>query len=208
MKKTRKVLALFLVLLMILSLTGCGGKDDTKEYAAGVVDGSTYTSEFAGITCTLGDSWTFLTQDEIAQISGIASDMTSDEKLRESLNSGSTIYEMYAMDSDSTSLNVTVGDLGAIYGKILDMKTLAESTAEEFPSAFASMGFSDVTADVTTMTFAGSEQNVILIQGSYQGVTMYERLVCMKVGNYVYSITAACYGTDRTAEVLALFQAA
>ena len=212
MKQTKNCLAPLLALLMLLSLTACGSsgddsQDEKKEYTAGVVDGSTYTSEFAGITCTLSESWIFLSQDEIAQIGGVASDLTTDEKLKESLNSGATIYEMYAMDSDSTSLNITVGDLGVIYGTVLDVKDYASSAADQMPSAMESIGMENVTAELTTVTFAGQQQTAIAVTASFQSVPMYEVLVCLKQGNYIYNVTVCSYGSDRTAEVLALFQA-
>lgn len=210
MKKIKNLSALALVLVLLLSLIGCGGKDDEgsqkKEYTPATVENNVYTSRFAGLTAVLDENWTVLNDEEIAQIVGFSIDMTDDAALKESLSNGKTIYDMYAMATDSSTLNITIGDLGAIYGKLLDMKTLAQSSAEQLVPAFESMGFTDVTAEVSTVSFAGAEQAAIILQGNYQGVTMYERLVCMKVDDYVLNITACSYGTDRTAEILALFQ--
>ena len=212
MKKTKKLLALCLALLVAFSLVGCGDDTDDsgsqkKEYSPAVVENNVYTSQFAGLTATLDSTWTVLNDEEIAQIVGVSIDMTDDAALKESLSSGNTIYDMYAMAADGATLNITVGNLGAIYGKLLDMKTLAQSSAEQLVPAFESMGFTDVTAEVSTISFAGTEQTVIILQGSHQGITMYEQLVCMKVGDYILSITACSYGTDRTTEILSLFSA-
>ena len=210
MKKIKNLSAFALALVLLLTLVGCGGKDDggsqKKEYAPATVENNVYTSQFAGLTATLDESWTVLNDEEIAQIVGFSIDMTDDAALKESLGSGKTIYDMYAMATDSSTLNITVGDLGAIYGKLLDMKTLAQSSAEQLVPAFESMGFTDVTAEVSTISFAGAEQTTIILQGNYQGVPMYEQLVCMKVDDYVLNITACSYGTDRTAEILSLVQ--
>lgn len=211
MKKTKNLSALVLTMVLVLSLAGCGGKDNDggsqkKEYTPATVENNVYTSQFTGLTATLDDTWTVLNDDEIAQIVGFSIDMTDDAALKETLSSGETIYDMYAMAEDGSTLNVTVGDLGAIYGKLLDMETLAQSSAEQLVPAFESMGFTDVDAEVTTTTFAGSQQVAIVLQGSYQGITMYEQLVCMKVDDYVLNITACSYGTDRTAEILGFFQ--
>ena len=211
MKMTKKLTALLLTALMLLSLSACGGdkKDDEskKEYTVGTVENGVYTSEFAGVTCTLDSTWSVLNDAEIAQIVGYTVDMTSDEELKKSLSDGKTLFDMYAMATDSSTLNITVGDLGAIYGKVVDAKSVAEASAKELPEAFKNMGFTDVTTEVVTLTFAGAQHPAIVLKGNYLGVPMYETLVCMKVGNYTYNITACSYGTDRTAEILNFFSA-
>ena len=209
MKRKQTWVALVLMLLLAVSLTACGGEDSSpqkKDYVPATVENNIYTSQFAGLTATLDNTWTVLNDEEIAQIVGFSIDMTDDESLKESLGNGKTIYDLYATAEDGSTLNVTVGDLGAIYGKLLDVETIAATSAEQLAPAFESMGFTDVITEVTAFTFAGSTQTAIVLQGNYMDVPMYEILVCMKVENYSFNVTACSYGTDRTAEILALFQ--
>ena len=217
MKKRTRLLALLLACLCLLSLVGCGNsgkvdgeKDDepvkTPEYTAATTDNNVYRSEFAGLTATLGADWQVLTQEEIAQIAGLTSTLVTDEDLKKALSSGETIYDLYAMTATSATVNITVGDLGLIYGKLLDMKTLAQSVLDQLVSAFTSMGFENMAAEIATIPFAGAQETAVVVSGQLQGVDMYEVLVCKKVGNYVYTITACTYGEDGTADILALFQ--
>ena len=213
MKKKNSLLALLLAALMLLAV-GCGGAGDKepeqeaekKEYAAATVENGVYTSEFAGLTATLDQNWQVLTQEEIAQIAGLTAAMVTDEDLKNALNSGETVYDLYAMTATGATVNITVGDLGLIYGKLLDMKTLAQSVADQLVPAFTSMGFENTTAEIATVPFAGAQETAVVVSGQLQGVNMYEVLVCKKVGNYVYTITACTYGEDGTADILALFQ--
>ncbi len=68
----KKLAALALALLMTLSMAACGSQKDDQAGGAvtpgvtgdavpdmGTVSGGTYTNRFAGISCTLDDSWYF-----------------------------------------------------------------------------------------------------------------------------------------------------
>ena len=215
MKKIKKFSALAMALVLALSLVGCGGKSNEdpekdlpvkKEYVAATIEDRVYSSEFAGMTATLDESWQILTQEEIAQVIGLTSALVTDEDLKEAINNGETVYDLYAMTATGSTLNITVGDLGLVYGAVLDMKILAQSVADQLVPAFTSMGFENVTAEVSTLSFAGSQENAIVVTGQMEGIPMYEVLVCKKVHNYVYTITACTYGEDGTTDILALFQ--
>ena len=46
----------------------------------GTVSGGTYTNRFAGISCTLDDSWYFYTDEQIDELNGFVRESTSDEE--------------------------------------------------------------------------------------------------------------------------------
>lgn len=217
MKKRTRLLALLLACLCLLSLVGCGNsgkvdgeKDDepakTSEYTAATTDNNVYRSEFAGLTATLGADWQVLTQAEIADVVGLTAELTTDEDFKNALSSGETVFDLYAITATGASLNITVGDLGVLYGKLLDMDVLAQTASSQLVGLLESMGLSDVQAEVTKITFAGTQEAAVDLTGTTQGVTMYETQVYKKVGNYYYAITACTYGEDGTADILALFQ--
>lgn len=83
----RKKMGCLLALMALLSaLTACGGDSaedvsgtlppetpmtpEETEFQSGRVEGGTYTNEFLSVACQLGDEWTYLTDEEIAQLNG------------------------------------------------------------------------------------------------------------------------------------------
>ena len=84
----RKKMGCLLALMALLSaLTACGGDSaedvsgtlppetpmtpEETEFQSGRVEGGTYTNEFLSVACQLGDEWTYLTDEEIAQLNGV-----------------------------------------------------------------------------------------------------------------------------------------
>ena len=55
--------------------------------------------------------------------------------------------------------------------------------------------------------FCGKDNAGIYVKGSNGGIDMYERLACVKAGNYMAIITVCSYTADVTQDVLDLFKA-
>ena len=105
----KKLAAMLMALMMLLTMAACGQQapeqtggtvepgaqsddavtgqvdtpapdEDTPEM--GSVSGGTYTNRFAGISCTLDDSWYFYTDEQIDELNGFVRESTSDEELK------------------------------------------------------------------------------------------------------------------------------
>ena len=229
----KKIFALLLALAMLLSLSACGGsaakepqQPEATEPAAepasepaengaeedepilGVYDEAAYvyTNEFAGLACQLDESWTVLDQAQIAEVMGLASELVTDEDAKNVLENSGAVHPFYAFtDEGLVTLNMGIENLGLLYGVLLDEKTYAEKGAEQLAPALESMGMSDVSTEITTISFAGGEHTAIRVYGLFQGVDFYETLVCVKVKSYIATITAGSYLEDVTGDVLAMF---
>lgn len=207
----KRILALLLAAVMMLSLAACGGEGgsaETTEPAGpilGETSGNTYTNTYFGMGCTLDDSWIVANEDELAQIMGTTTEMLSEA----ALEADGVGYSFYASKEDGlTTLNIVMENLGKLYGMLLDEKSYAETSVEQLPAAFEAMGMTDVTTEITTVTFAGSEHTAIKLSGVIYDINFYETLVCVKQGSYIAVVTAASYYEDTTADILAQFQAA
>ena len=134
----RKKMGCLLALMALLSaLTACGGDSaedvsgtlppetpmtpEETEFQSGRVEGGTYTNEFLSVACQLGDEWTYLTDEEIAQLNGEIGESLTDEELSEMFSNGKTVQDMYAASADGTAtINVIFEDMGVLYGAALD----------------------------------------------------------------------------------------
>ena len=180
--------------------------DDAGTPELGSVNGGTYTNEFAGIGCTLDATWTFYTEAQIAEINGFLTEGTSDEEMRQLMEENQSVYDMYASSTDGLmTMNVVFQNMGLLFGTTMSAQDYVELSAEQLPDAMGTYGFEDVTASVTTAEFAGAECPAIAITATVQDTPMYELLVCMKEGNYIYCVTLCSYTEDVTAQMAALF---
>ena len=138
--------------------------DDAGTPELGSVNGGTYTNEFAGIGCTLDETWTFYTEAQIAEINGFLTEGTSDEDMRQLMEENQSVYDMYASSTDGLmTMNVVFQNMGLLFGTTMSAQDYVELSAEQLPDAMGTYGFEDVTASVTTAEFAGAECPAIAI---------------------------------------------
>lgn len=218
----KKWLALLLSLVMVFSLTACGSTPDEpdpdegsgsqteeKQFESGKIDGDVYSSDVTGLKFTLDSDWVFLDDEGIEELTGMVQDMTDDEDLEEAMSQGASIYDMYATTTDGSgrTANITVENLGALYGTILNESKYIDAVIDQLQPSFESMGATDVVVETAAYTIAGVEHSGIHCAFTLQGVSICEQMVCIKEGRYMYNIT--CVGTDEDAAagVMAMFSA-
>lgn len=140
----KKLAALTLALLMTLSMAACGDQKDDQAGGAvtpgvtdnavpdmGTVSGGTYTNRFAGISCTLDDSWYFYTDEQIDELNGFVRESTSDEELKARLESSSSVQDMYAASTDGLmTINVVFTNMGLLGGSTVTPQDVAELSVE------------------------------------------------------------------------------
>ena len=180
--------------------------DDGPDYEFGSMTGGVYKNDFLGIGCTLDESWTYYSDEEIANLNGLVIDSMDDEEIAETLRSSSVIYDMYAMaESGLVTMNIVFENLGVLYGTALDTAGYVDIAISNLGDALTSAGYSDVNCEKTTVDFCGETCDAIDITGVLSEMTVYEKLICMKRGNYIAVITLASFGEDVTADLAALF---
>lgn len=224
----KKQLSLLLAIVMLLSLTACGSAEETpaptntaapeettaapteKPVSAseviGSVNGQSYTNPYFGMGCQLEDTWSIATTEEMAEIIGLTQDALRESEYSDVLEDSGLVYDLYASASDGlTTVNVTIENLGLLYGLTMDEAAYAEASVKQFPAALEAVGMTDVTTEITSISFAGSEHTAVRVHCLYSDVDFYETLVCVKKGNYMAVITAASYFDDITGNVLDSF---
>ena len=203
----RKKMGCLLALMALLSaLTACGGDSaedvsgtlppetpmtpEETEFQSGRVEGGTYTNEFLSVACQLGDEWTYLTDEEIAQLNGEIGESLTDEEL-----------------SEMFSINVIFEDMGVLYGAALDEDAYINLVMPTLEDALMQAGMSDIQVEAGSMEFAGADHSTLRVTSTISEIPVYELMVCVKEGNYMGVITLASYLEDTTEEMAALFTA-
>lgn len=203
----KRVSYLALALALVLSLTACSF--GSKKFERGVVEGRTYTSQFLGLTCTAPAEYTYLNDQEIAQLNDLAADVVDSEELvkqmRESLESGNQVQDMYLMTADGLqTVNVMLVKVSA-KGATVDMAAFTDMGKEQIISGYQSMGMTDVEASRETVTFMGQQYEGICATAAFHDVPVTTVQVCMQVDNYVCVITFTSYVEDHTPEMMDFF---
>lgn len=223
MKQMKKLLALLLTLMMVLALAACGSEpekivddpqfeeqvEEEKSFEAGKVEGSTYTSEALGFCFTVGEDWSFLSDEEIGELTGVAQDTSDSETIQAALEDGATLYDVYAMTNDGTGrrINITVTNSDEVFGKLTTEDAYAAAVAEQLLPSLESANAEDVEVETTTYTLAGAEHSGIRINGSIEGVEFYQNVICIMTDKLVYNVTCTAQSEDELTAVMELFKA-
>ena len=91
-----------------------------------------------GIGCQLSDDWTYYTDEQLAELSGVVAE--SSEEMQKAMEDGKSTYDMFASAMEGlVTINVVYEDLGALYGKLLDEAGYLEIAVPKLEDALASM---------------------------------------------------------------------
>lgn len=214
----RRIISLLLVLAMVFAMAGCGNKTENKEnkeqpkeqektFSLGTIDGNVYTNDFAGFSFKADDDWVFLDDEEIADLTGIVMEKLDNEEYTKSLSEGKTLIEMYSMpvDSSGRSINVTVQDVGAFYGKTTTLDAFISASIDQLKVAFESIGATDAEIEPAHFDFIGTDCSGLTCKADFAGTVLYESQVSIKVGRYIYSITCGAFSEEDVAAELEMF---
>lgn len=215
----KKLTAMLLVLVMMLSLCACGEKnvsgtvspqeEQTEvDFQLGVTTGGKYESTFLGIGCSLDDSWSFASQEELAQMIGATAEMFDNEEYAEQMKNTDMFYDMAAASDDGlVNINIIIQNMGLLYGMALSEEKYIEISQEGLEEQLSSAGFTLEGVEAGTVTFAGQERSGLHITCTYQGIAYYCQQVYIKQGNYMSVITLASFFEDDTDAMLDYFYA-
>lgn len=193
---------------MLVSLAACGSKDPEHIMGVYTADDRTYENSFIGVGCKLDAGWDVFSAQQIAELNGYLASLTDDKAIAKQLEDSGSAMPFYAQkDSGLVTLNISLENLGLLYGSLLSEQQYAESAVKQVAPALEAVGMSNVTTEIGSLSFAGSDHVAIFINGSLQGITFYETLVCVKTEKYMALFTAGSYTTDTTKDVLAMFYA-
>ncbi len=166
---------------------------DTEVSLFGYIEADVYINEYFGFGCDLVGADHIASYDELVEMSGGSASATLDEVLSEF----SYVYALYADgNSGATTLNITVEDLGSLYGYTMTEREYIETAKPQLVPALESIGMTDISVEDVDFNFAGRTQPGIKISGLLYGEPFYEALAVVKNGQYIACITVGSLEGD------------
>lgn len=185
------------------------GEGDGGGDVQGALPGGTYSNHSVRLLCRLDDSWLFYNESQLLELNGVLTEGGSGD-IATLAESGKAVYDMYAISTDGLmTMNVTYQNLGLLSGSSMSAQEYVELAAAKVPGDLTAGGFTDVEVQVTATDIAGEKSCPTLLVTAKLGETpMYERMVCLQAGNYIYCVTLCSFTEDVTPTMAELFHTA
>ena len=170
-----------------------------KSELGGTVENRSYLNRFFGIGCTLPVNWTYYSEEQIAELTGMAREKM-DEDLAAAydgaLSAGDPLYCMVAA-SNKLNLNMTIQTADG-----LDAASVLSQAAEELVGALESMGMNGAETSADRRLFAGEERSVLRLSGQLGEKTLCIGVTALEAYGYIAVITAAAPTLEETDTIL------
>ena len=178
----------------------------------GKTTATTYSNSYFAVKYTSpGENWYIANQKEIGNIMGLTSSSINSEEILKILEDSGFVMDFYAMDSKSAdsskidNINITIEDIGKMYGVLLSEKDLADSSLSASKKALESQGWTNVNMEVAETVFCGVPR-VCTVSSAESGKTkMFQKQVYLKKESFLACVTVASFGSDKTDEMLKAF---
>lgn len=201
----KKLFAVILVVALLLSFTACG-KETKKEFSRGVITENTYENEFLGLGVTLDENWVFYTDEQIAALYGLTTEMLGDD-FEEYLKTATVIYDMQVIHKfNAANINVNFEKLSALGDvQTANMEVFVSSIMPTVANSLETIGCTDVSYELCDIkigdkTFEGAKTKATL-----SGLQLYQTVVCIKCDGYIANISVTSYLEDTTDSILKNF---
>ena len=217
----KKLVSLLLALIICLSFAACGdtiinidgNKENalattkeisrSSEFSLGSVEGTKYYNDFLGMGFDLPDGWNFYSNEEIASLNKTTTDAL-DNNLASLINTATIFYAMQASDNSGNSVNINFEKLPQ---KDITEEAYVENSLSSLEAGLKQIGYTSVTADKVSINLLGETHTGVNVVATSATVTVHEKIICIKLGDYMANMTVATVNKDTTNTILAQFYA-
>lgn len=170
------------------------------EFSIGTVEGNAYVNEYFGVKLNLLDGYSFVDDETLAQITGMTTDMLSDNKLAtKAIEEGTAAIVAYAQNSTGLcNINVTAQSNATLANAILDEEAVLNASVSQAQSALEAQGISNITTEIVEREVAGETHKVLKMNGEFNGVEFHNEMVNLQKGDYMLAFAATCFNEDST----------
>lgn len=210
----KKSISFLLALIMLVSMAAVGSFSAAAEAAPaadeilGTKEDGEYVSELLGICASFPADWNLLNAEETAQVMGYAADATDNEALAEILRNSGSVCDLYAirLDNSGDNINIQLEDLGTARGAVLTEESYMELSMPALEQGMRQIGIENLKIETEDYTFAGASHVSVFLSGTANGHQVYERMVLIKSGRYMASVTAFSLDAQKLDEMFSFFK--
>lgn len=190
----KKILAVLMALIMILSFAACSKKPDEKAETEvitvnperGTAENGNYNNDAFGIGLELSGDWYFLSDEEIASAMGTTADELFGEDV---LAETEYLYDLYCVENSSnTTVSITYENLGTI-GEYTSESDYLNTVVNQLLTATENSGVES--SELSVVKVSGMDYPCLNLTLSYGGMTIHERMIVRKVGTWIGTVTFA-----------------
>lgn len=195
--KIKKLTALLLALLMLLSLTACSKEE--PAFKRGTITDNIYTNEISGVTYTAPEGFTYYSDEQFAALYNTTPELLNTKNL------DTIVYDMYCGNGEAkSSVNIIYENLTNIYGTYIDEEsylTLCEISLKATYEDMQGVRVTNIIGD--TIEINGTDYEAIYFHIQLSGTKYYQAIVVKECGDYMMRCTAAAYSEVELEEILA-----
>lgn len=186
-----------------------------RPLALGILDGYTYTNAYTGYGCTLDDTWTIRSTEELQGVTGDIKDQLAGTQIEEFMDDYPQILDFSAVCAETLctfNVNYTALSLkDRVQYALLSEEDIADmllANMDLMVDTYKQMGIEVISMEQVKVTFLNEERFAVKTYAVTEGIDYYMlQLMDYHLGSYGVVLTAASYLVDNTQSVLDLFYA-
>ena len=202
------------VCMVIMSVMASSAFPMTPEEIKilGHMENGRYTNESLGLTVYFSpEKWDTMTEEKILSLRGITLPSSTDiGALEKAVKYNLPVFMVIQKKSGALNVNLTLTDIGMLGELVSHQPTFIEGflrgLSGKISRSMQNMQLDDFSVEVSeTSSFLNSKRPCIYTKSTYRNVPMYQKVVALSSGRYVYQITVTTLYLDKTDDVLAMF---
>ena len=178
----------------------------------GRMENGTYTNDALGLKVYFDpEKWNILTEKEILNFRKVTLPSSSDVgALERAVKYNLPVFMVVQKKAGAMNVNLSLTDVGRLGELVSHQPTFIEGflrgLSGKISRSMQNMQLDEFSVDVSeTSSFLNSKHPCIYTKSSYRNVPMYQKVVALSSGRYVYQITVTTLYLDKTDDVLAMF---
>lgn len=206
----KRIIAILLTVITLLSFSACSaflegfeeGYNDAiaelnestnAEITRGTIENNTYSSTYTGLTFTKPDSWTYSSDEEIADLISVSADDLDMNAFSQTATQIASVYDMMVTDI-LTGTNVIIGyeNVSITNGGSISEKDYMDAIQASLPDTLPSELIAQSNVTLGDNSYLRTDFNV-----SSQGVEMLQTYYIRSMGDFVnFAIVTIPSGYD------------